>query len=97
MDRIQSEKEAKEVVIWLSKSKHTLIQAECFYPCNVIILFLLTGFCIQTNNILFVAMVVNYLNIVFASNKKKLPDNHFVGQLFCCLLFKNVGSEGFYS
>ena len=75
MDRIQSEKEAKEVVIWLSKSKHTLIQAECFYPCNVIILFLLTGFCIQTNNILFVAMVVNYLNIVFASNKKSCPTN----------------------
>ena len=71
---IQSEKEAKEVVIWLSKSKHALIQAECFYSCNVIIVFLLAGFCIQTNNILFVAMVVNYLNIVFASNKKMLPD-----------------------
>ena len=93
---IQSEKEAKEVVIWLSKSKHTLIQAECFYPCNVIILFLLTGFCIQTNNILFVATVVNYLNIVFASNKKAAR-RMIVGQLFCCLLFKNVGSEGFYS
>ena len=78
---IQSEKEAKEVVIWLSKSKHALIQAECFYSCNVIILFLLTGFCIQTNNILFVAMVVNYLNIVFASNKKAARQS-FVGQLF---------------
>ena len=70
---IQSEKEAKEVVIWLSKSKHTHIQAECFYSCNVIILFLLTGFCIQTNNILFVARVVNYLNIV-RIKQKKLPD-----------------------
>ena len=29
---------------FLSKKKHRLIQAECFYPCNVIILFLLTGF-----------------------------------------------------
>ena len=72
---IQSEKEAKEVIIWLSKSKHTLIQAECFYPCNVIILFLLTGFCIQTNNILFVAMVVNYSEYsIRIKQQKKLPD-----------------------
>ena len=76
MDRIQSEKEAKEVVIWLSKSKHILIQAECFYSCNVIIVFLLTGFCIQTNNILFVAMVVNYSEYSIShQTKKSCPTN----------------------
>ena len=50
------------------------MQAECFYSCNVIILFLLTGFCIQTNNILFVAMVVNYSEYSISHQTKKLPD-----------------------
>lgn len=75
MDRIQSEKEAKEVIIWLSKSKHkqntsrVLLHLQCYH------IVFTYRVCIQTNNILFVAMVVNYLNIVFASNKKSCPTN----------------------
>ena len=75
MDRIQSEKEAKEVVIWLSKSKHTLIQAECFYPCNVIILFLLTGFVFKQITYCLLQGVVNYSEYSIShQTTKKLPD-----------------------
>ena len=38
------EKYGKKLLFGFLSKKHRLIQAECFYPCNVIILFLLTGF-----------------------------------------------------
>lgn len=41
-------------------------------------------------------MVVNYSEYSIRI-KQKAARRMIVGQLFCCLLFKNVGSEGFYS
>ena len=38
------EKYGKKLLFGFLSKKHTLILAECFYSCNVIILFLLTGF-----------------------------------------------------
>lgn len=57
----------------------------------------ISRFCIQTNNILFVTKIANYLHTAFVANKKKLPGNHLSGSFFCLLLFENVGLEGFYS
>ncbi len=73
----------------------------CFFWCGDIKCYHIVSisrFCIQTNNILFVANDSKLSAYSIRSKQKKAARQSSVGQLFfCLLLFENVGLEGFYS